>query len=629
MKRIKSILTYYFDILLFILLVCIKILLYGSQIETKYFSYTDILCPVLASILIASSFFALLKSTARIKGLAVLNLIISLILICDINYFRYYKDFPSVSVLRNILQLGAVRSSVASLFKIADLLFFIDLPIFIYLNIYYKSKAQREYNFKIRLNIFIAFLLSGIEINYFYIYRLNLDQPKLLTTMFNRVYVAEKLGALNAHSIDMYNMVKNVMSSREALDEEKELVIKSFLEIKNIEGSKILRGEAKGKNIIVIQVEALQQFVINRAVEGREITPNLNQWIKESAYFNNFFCQVSSGGTSDAEFMLNSSLYPAPFGSAYYLYSANTYSSIPKLIKDNGYSTAAFHGYKGTYWNRDVMYKAFGFDNFFSERDYKPVSVVGLGLSDKAFFNQSIEKLKNLQKPYYSFFITLSSHYPYEDKAGYVDFPSGRFKNTLLGDYLSAIHYADEALGEFLKALEAEGMLKDSLVIIYGDHNAIPENNKDALADFLDIKTMNELQWTQLQRVPLLIHFPQDKHKGTYETYGGQIDLSPTICNLLGIENHNALGRDLFNTTNNTIIFRNGSFLDESAYYSSSNNIYYDTVANKSVPETTDLKYKKEEALRQLDYSDKILQHNLLKKDAPSKNRLNIKVLPK
>ena len=118
-----------------------------------------------------------------------------------------------------------------------------------------------------------------------------------------------------------------------------------------------MKDSAKGKNLIIVQVEALQQFVIDKTVMGQEITPNLNKLIKSSAYFNNYFYQIAAGGTSDAEFMSNNSLYPAPSGAAFFFYANNNYLSLPKALVKNGYETAALNGYYETFWNRNIMYK--------------------------------------------------------------------------------------------------------------------------------------------------------------------------------------------------------------------------------------------------------------------------------
>lgn len=610
----KKILYNLWDIMPFFVSILFKIIIYGKQISPDYFSYSHLLYPAAASLLISISVLILLKHTIRFKGLIVLDLMISILLICDINYFRYFKDIPSLSVVRNGILLGPVKSSVLSLFKFTDLLFLCDIIIFLIVFRVIQITNKEFLNFKVRLSLFAVILAIGGLMNYNYFYKLSIEQPKLLSTMFNRVYIAKELGIINAHAVDVYNEIKNSLERNSYISDQQVTAIKEVLGSNLDQESVLLKGEGKGKNLIMIQVEALQQFVINKSVDGKEITPNLNKWIKKSAYFDNFFYQVSAGGTSDAEFMANNSLYPAPSGAAYYLYYKNKYSSLATLLKSSGYNTSAFHGFKGTFWNRDVMYVSEGFNNFYSERDFNIDRTVGLGLSDESFLNQSFEKIKSMNKPFYSFLITLSSHFPFDGKEGYGEFSLPSYENTLMGDYLRSIHYTDEALGKFLDNLEKEKLLEDSIVVIYGDHSAIPKDKQEELTKFLNLSNINDCQWAMLQKVPMLVHFPEDAHKGVYKTFGGQVDILPTLANIFSLDNSNTLGKDLFNTKDNTVIFRSGSFTDGTVYYSSQENLYYNISDNKITEENEELKSKKENSAKHLEYSDEILKHDLLKK---------------
>jgi phosphoglycerol transferase MdoB-like AlkP superfamily enzyme len=282
-------------------------------------------------------------------------------------------------------------------------------------------------------------------------------------------------------------------------------------------------------------------------------------------------------------------------------------------MDDRGYYTAALHGNSESFWNRDVMYKAEGFDNFLGENSFNITEKVGLGLSDKAFLTQSIDKLKNFNQPYFSFLITLSSHYPYDDTKGYGDFDVKPYDNTLLGNYLKGIHYTDAQLGMFLERLEQEGILKNSIVVLYGDHFAIPKQNIGELYNFERVSNPNDLQWYEYQKVPMFIHFPDDQNKGVNHTYSGQMDLYPTLANIFNLPMKYMFGKDILNPRNRNVIFRDGSFTDGKYFYVSTSNTYYDISTGKVVQENPELKQEKENALGQLNYSDDILNHNLLK----------------
>lgn len=608
-----DILFNYMDIIFFVIIVTIKLLVFGMQTSDGSFSSSHILIPCIASVLLLASVTCLFNKKKRAKLLYTFNLIISISLIADLNYFRYFKDLVSIPVLKNGFQLTAVGSSVNNVFKLKDFLYVLDLIFFIPVIDYYKYKMAADYKFKQKFVQFSCIFLVGSIANFGCIYSLAKEQPRLITTMFNRIYVANSIGDINYHLIDAYNSLSSGIARHVPVSKEQEEDIKSFLQT-NSSQTYNLNGTTKGKNLIIIQVEALQNFVINSKVDGTEVTPNLNKWINRSVYFNNYFYQISSGGTSDAEFISNNSLYPASSGSAYYLYSGNDYDSLGTELKNSGYSTNVFHGFKESFWNRNVMYPKEGFDTFYGEKSYKIDEKIGLGLSDSSFFNQTLEKMKDLKKPYYSFLITLSSHYPYDDLKGYGEFNTGKYGNTLLGNYLKGIHYTDAQLGKFLDNLEKEGILKDSVVVIYGDHYAIPKENENELATFLNCNNMTELTWMEEQKVPLIMHFPDEQYKGTNSLYAGQMDLYPTLSNLYGLKADNMMGKDLFNSKNGNVFFRNGSFTDGNTFYLSESNTYYDIKSGNIISETPLMQDKKETVLTELQYSDILLKHNLLKK---------------
>lgn len=614
MNKASTFIRTYIDLIFYITLMVIKVLIYGNEMKSDYFSYISLFEPVFASLLILAAISIILNGKRRIRFLYICNLIITIFIISDLTYFRYFKDVISIPILISGLQLGAVKSSIASLFKLTDLLYAADFIFVLSLVNRYKSKNGLDIPKSLCYSLFLVFLVIGLSINIKDFYSLSKEQPRLLSTMYNKVYIVRRLGAVNYHYLDFYNCMYSSINRKIPVSKAKETEIEKFLQT-NTNDTYNLKGVAQGKNLIMIQVEALQGFTINNKVNGQEITPNLNKWANRSVYFDNLYYQIAAGGTSDAEFMTNNSLYPAPSGSAYFLYCGNEFNAMPKNFKDSGYDTAALHGYRENFWNRNIVYKQFGFNNFYSEKNYNIDENVGLGLSDKSFLNQSIDKIKALNKPYYAFLITLSSHFPYDDTIKYGDFNVGTYEGTLFGDYLKAIHYTDEQLGIFLDKLDKEGILKDSVVVLYGDHYAIPRNHEEELSKFLNkTSPISDIEWAKLQKIPMIVHFPDESQKGVNNITAGQMDIYPTICNLFNLPNKNLMGKDLFNPKDKNVVFRDGSFTDGKYYYLSQTNTYYDMSTGEKILENDDLKNKKENALNQLEYSDDILKHNLLKK---------------
>ncbi|URZ16977.1 LTA synthase family protein [Clostridium felsineum] len=612
-NNIKEFLLRHLYILYTIIAVTIKTINYEKLISPTFFSIKFILPPVLSSIIVICSISLLFKNKGRTRFLYFFNLIISILLIADSAYYRYFKDCISLSVIRNGILLSGVSSSLRDLLYPSDFIYLIDCIILIPLIRIFKGYFNKTAIFKIRFAEFLILLCIALPINILKIYSLTIEQPTLISTMVNKMYIAKVIGIVNFQVIDAYNVISTKVKDLKTLPPARQKEIKNYLKKKDSYTTSNFTGAAKGKNLIMIQVEALQQFVIGAKMNGQEITPNLNRWMGKSLYFNNYFYQVASGVTSDAEFLSNNSLYPADSGAAYYMYCNDTYDSLARQMNNNGYYTTAINGYKEGFWNRNVMYKAEDFHDYFAERNYNINETVGLGLSDKSWLNQTLPMMKNFKQPYFSFLITLSSHYPYDDQKGYGNFDVGKYKGTLLGNYLNGIHYTDAQLGMFLDNLEKQGMLDNSIVVLYGDHFAIPKNSIEDLYNFENIKNPTNLDWYELQKVPMFIHFPHDENKGVNSMYSSQIDLYPTIANLFGLDKKYMFGSDLLNTQNNVVTFRNGSFTDGKYFYVSFEDSYYDIDDKKTIKPTSKLKAMKEDSLTQLQYSDDILNHNLMK----------------
>ncbi|QCH27707.1 LTA synthase family protein [Clostridium tyrobutyricum] len=618
-KKISQFLFYFLfnniDIILFFILVFTKLYMYSKSISPGYLD-RSVIIPIIASILVFLGISLILKEKTRISFLYIANIVISAMLIADVMYYRYFKDIITVSSVKNAKMLGDVSSSVASLFNFKDVFYILDVFVLIPFERMYKRLKQNSLKISNRIPGFLILIALGVVVNAGTLYNVSKTQPTLLTAMSNRIYLTKMIGNIDFHVVDAFNFVSTNIKNSKKLPEERVEKIKDFLKQNDQQsGQTKFQGKYSGKNLIVIQVEALQQFVINQKVNGKEITPNLNRWIKKSMYFDNYYYQVAGGTTADAEFMSNNSLYPAQSGAAYYTYSGNTYNSLGVALKNKGYYTAAMHGNTEGFWNRNVMYKAEGFDDFFGQHSYNVDEIIGLGLSDKSFLNQSIEKMEKFKQPYYQFVVTLTSHFPYDaGSSKYGNFDVGKYKGTFMGNYLQAIHYTDEQLGNYLDTLEKNGTLANSVVAIYGDHFAIPKDKMDQLYNFENVDNQNDYTWFKYQKVPLIMHFPDGMNSGVIDhSYTAQMDLYPTLANLMGISKQYMFGKDMLNDKSGKVIFRNGSFIDGKNLYVSWANSYYDLATGKPVQETAKLKEEKDEYTEELQYSDDLLNHNLLK----------------
>jgi len=526
-----------------------------------------------------------------------------------------------MSVIMQASLVGDVQSSVASLFSKKDLVFIIDLILSIPLLIVsyrFRSPVKRK-SFLLNLLVVVVVFIAGVYLVNYSAVALDKNQPHILSSMYDRSYVVQNIGLLNYQAFDVAKYVKEEKGGTKA-ELNSDVLNKLqdwFVQRKGEQPqSPALFGVGKDKNLIVIQVEALQEFVINKKVNGLEITPNLNKLIKESIYFDNYYCETGLGGTSDAELLANTSLFPIKDGSAYMRYSGNDFVSLPKTMKENDYDTMVMHAFKPGFWNRSVMYPRLGFDEFINKQDYKHDEIVGMGVSDKSFFRQSLERMKEKKKPFYSFMITLSSHFPYDnDKQFYSEFDVAEYENTFFGNYLESIHYTDEAIGDFVEELKRNDMFDNTVLAIYGDHYGISKDKKDVLAKFLEIENMNDFNWVKLQKVPMLIRLPEGKNPKVNHIASGGVDFMPTILNIMGIENKNLpmLGTDLMNAKEGIAIMRNGYFIDDKYLSLTADGVAFDIKTGKEYP-IDNLKDKIAEVKKRLHYSDIIIENNIMEK---------------
>ncbi|HWR60211.1 MAG TPA: LTA synthase family protein [Clostridia bacterium] len=606
------------EVVLFFLLISVKLLLFNEITEGGSLGNIALIASVAGTVLVLVCWTILLRRALRLPILYIIDCGVTFIIVADMLFYRYFSDVLSMPLITQVSVVSSVKSSIFNLIHVTDMFFILDLVVILFMYFAGRlTRAGKSSSYGRHVIRFAFALVIGLGLSSYGVSVLLKSQPDIFKSFYDRVYIVQNVGLLSFHSIDAFKFIQARDESAPPVTEEQKQEIKGFLDEKK-NGAKeppVLFGAGKGKNLIVVQVEALQEFVINKSINGQEITPNLNKLIKRSMYFNNYYSETAGGGTSDAELLSNVSMFPAKDGSAYIRFSGNDYYSIAKRLKEEGYGTSAMHAYKPGFWNRSIMYQTLGFDEFVNKDDYQNDEIIGMGLSDKSFLRQSLERLEKYKEPYYSLLITLTSHFPYDnDKKYYGSFDVGKYKDTFLGNYLEAIHYTDEALGEFIGGLESSGLMEGSVLAVYGDHHAIPKDKKEYLTDFLELKVMDEFNWVKLQKVPLIIHLPGDGNAGIKSIAGGGVDFMPTVMNIMGIDTSSVpmLGRDLLNSPGGMAILRHGTFITDKYMCLVSEGEVYDLETGERHPVGT-VAEEKELAMKHLEYSDLIMENNLTK----------------
>lgn len=578
---------------------------------------TGMLIMSTTSILFIFSLVLLIFNTKRLTAVFVTDLILSILVFADTLYFRYYNTAITLPVFRQIGLVSTIADSTISLLRPGDLIFAVDFPIFIiYFLLIRKKRLNKPAPIKLFIRVISTVLILCICIGVSH-YACRIAPADTTDTEFTissgNNKVITDYGLFYFHYYDIKGSIIELFFTDRTLEpEEKQELDEFFVQKDSVSknnSSIKYKGIAEGKNLIVIQMEAIQQFLINAEYNGREITPNLNKFIDDSIYLDNFFYQVGAGNTSDAEFLTNNSLYPLKEGAVYFKYPYNTYESLPNILNSRGYSTYVFHANKPSYWNRNEMYKSVGFRNFISSNKFDQDDIIGWGLSDKSMFRQAVDKI-DTSNPFYGFFITLSSHHPYNYFTDFDNFDVTGCNNEMAANYMKAANYVDQAIGEFFDMLKQKGLYDNSVIVIYGDHHAVMKDQTDVLTELTGFQ-FTEYNWTMQQKTPCFIHFPGMDKTGVNNTVCGEIDILPTIANLMGFEVPHALGKDILNTDNGYAVLRDSSVItDEFAYIASEEKVYDNNGSPLSLKSYEDViaGYQHE-----LDISEIILKKNALK----------------
>ncbi len=628
----------YVECILFIALILYKLFLFDRFMDVPLVRMDrwDYIIGV-GSIMLCSFWVWLLPPRGRWISVFILNVLLTSVFYADLVYYRYFQDFISIPVLMQAGQVSSLGHSIASLLFWKDLLFFIDILLLLPLTIAAwivlgKDKAMmrvahqgrnRLQKFIIRVVMSAVVFGLGAGLTFLPIkHATNTWAKGIFVGNWWNVSLYNVTGLIGFHGYDIQRYANENWFSKQTLSAEEEAEVKEWFAAKHKEPqvTNELFGAYRDKNIIVIQAEAFQNFMINQKINGVEVTPHLNQFVRESMYFNNYYHQTGQGRTSDADFSSNMSLHPLPTGSVFIRYPNHTYDVLPQILKDHGYSTGVYHAYDASFWNRYNMYNQMGYDRFYSKKDFTIDEPLGWSLGDASFFRQSLDDMKQTKEPFYSFLITLSSHHPYELPASKQVLDVGKFKGTIFGDYLESVHYVDEAFGQMIEQMKADGLWENTIIAFYGDHdNSI--RDKNAMEQFLGM-SISDLKFEQLMnQVPMIVHFPDGKHVGTVDRVGGQLDMTPSLLYLLGIrtDSYYMMGNNLFTEGDKLVVLRTGAVTDGHDYYIPAadgifeNGTCYDAKTGDKA-DVAGCRSIADRAKKQLDISDKVITHDLIRR---------------
>ena len=295
------------------------------------------------------------------------------------------------------------------------------------------------------------------------------------------------------------------------------------------------------KNLVVVLCESLESWVIGLRMEGKEITPNLNRAIADTQtlYAPNTLTQVKGGRSIDCQLLLNAGLLPLRSGCYAMKYTGNNYHTLTKAMA----STYNSRSYlltvdKPITWNQAQVAKAFGIDTLLSKDSWQLDEKVGSRkkLGDVSFMRQAVEKMKTEQiwkrgEHVYLQFVTYSGHNPFilPDNLKRIQL-KGNYPRKML-DYMTMANYTDYAIGILLQYLKSRPDWHETMVVIVGDHEGLAADRADIRRSAEGRRVVSASQFTPF----IVLNSPIAMR---YDGILGQVDMYPTILNLMHLDNY-------------------------------------------------------------------------------------------
>lgn len=575
----------------------------------NYFDIKPIIAD-LAIILILGAFGYFIKPKHQFKYFFTISCIFVVLCVINSMYYTNYLSFASFSLLETSLQVVDVGDAVVeNVMEMKDFCYIWQILAMIFVHKSLKKKKYYDRVSKIEVGRIRAVntLIVGLILIGLFISTMSSIDISRLSKQWNREYIVMRFGIYTYQINDLFATVKSQLNPLFGYDKNAKKFREYYENKKDETKTNEYTDMFKGKNILLIHAESIQNFTLNTSFNGVDVAPNLKKLASEGLYFSNFYAQESVGTSSDSEFTLSTSLMPASSGTVFVSYWDREYETLQKLLKKQGYYTFSMHGNNCSFWNRNNAHKSLGYEKFYCyNKDFNIDETIGLGLSDKSFFRQASEKIKKISDEHTNFMgtlIMLTNHTPFSDIESHSDYEvtykykkkneeTGQeeevtapyMEGTKLGNYFKSVHYADEAIGQLIDELDQNGVLDNTVIVIYGDHDAKlkksefkrfynydPETDSVLDKDDPNYKEVDYYQYELNRKVPFIIWSKDNKDKAKEtKKIMGMYDVMPTLGNMFGFKSKYALGHDIFSVDENVVFFPDGNWLTDKMYYNQS-----------------------------------------------------------
>lgn len=356
----------------------------------------------------------------------------------------------------------------------------------------------------------------------------------------NGVYATSHMGTYNYY---VYS-IKDIWDNKVDLTDEREKEINKFLDAHIYKSTS--EPTSIGNNLIILQLEAINNFVIGLELNGEIIAPNLTNLSTQGYYNNRFYSSAGMGNTSDCEYATLTGLYPNGNDLSVFNAEGENYPTISKEFNKLNYNTFSIHGNEGGFYNRNYLHThLFGFnehiDRLKLQNRNQDIELIKDWISDKALLDESINIYKEQTTPFFSYNILVTSHSPYTITDGIASYKNNDL-TSLAEDYISYVKYVDTTIGDFISDLKDNGLYDNTTIIIYGDHtSSLLIKDTESITK----KSYSSVEYRiEMQNVPFII---LDKNiiPQIDNSVHSNIDIYPTIANMFNLSAQYSFGANM------------------------------------------------------------------------------------
>lgn len=386
-------------------------------------------------------------------------------------------------------------------------------------------------------------------------------KPRIVYKNFNDVNKSLEISGI--YQFSYLNLYTGLFPQKHNLSNDDRSKADEYFTLKGELEKNRYTGLLKGKNVIAVMMESIDSWMIDEVH-----TPTLHKMMKNGIQFTNYNAPFFGVGfTFSSEFAFNTGFFtPVSAGSASN-FSKNTFPySLARLFSEAGYTTNSFHFNSPEFYNRGIMHKTFGYEKYNAASDFEITGVEAELdsnlIKNDAFYQKMVEKT-----PFFNFFITYSAHLPYKGNSEKLALAK-EYRPDLINEEehleknnaLILAADTDEFFRVLLERLEADGLLKDTVIVAYTDHFAY---------GISDSESLNEWKGDTISYcVPAFIYAKNLKPQKITKPMM-TIDWAPTLVNLFDLSKEaRYLGHDALNSTQNGLVyFETGAWMDDTVHY--------------------------------------------------------------